>query len=724
MGVSSCVVPSNGTFTSGLFTYQGVAYSAGIAISKAMSPESLYTRYGYDPYPGHDVDCVVYGYTDSSYSSGTGGTITTRERVFNVQPSSMSFLPIESNQWWYYLWDLSSHVGGWPCLETTTTSSTTGATPGVGQNPPTGGTTTSSLSKVYYGCNGVTKITTAGSGILCPVVSTTLSYTISDGKITDVSEKDPFPLIKSVSTNDLRVAITYSNGYGGNAATRFQTGQVINGWTISQVFTTDASINMHVLYLSGSGSDFTYNQSISSATAAGVVKAGKGIKDKCVLVGTYEFKDKTIYYTKATVAEGYPFGQITDPVLSVSVVNGVVSGVTVVSGGSGWDKINDRPPIGIDPPTTGDDFAKLEPNWVGDYLASVKVVYPGSGYTDASPPKAFVSYAYNKKTDIIVEKQNAKDVHAKEFDIYDKVPNNKSVYGISKEDWQKNTEPNFQEIKSDTFPPIWSVEEDPNILITRKGGRTGVRKDIAETMKPEYIKSSVVNDLSEAVPTVGKSFKDNVYIPSNKTSEEYYAQISDDSDKTYQMKSRKVYTFNGFWFELPCATATTKYNLIDYVPDSRETATITVTMAVDATNDNCSTCIGGTSTQITVSLTSGSNAINQTLTFNTGVTATVTAVSGNVLTVTPSGVINIFNTFTGTNPACAGTVQGVGTGGSPYIPGGTSYTTVQKSYSGTGCLDYSISGTIGVHHNVSNESAIWSSAVAAYGNPYTAICNP
>lgn len=720
--VATCTVPSNGTFTSNGFTFTGVAYSSGIATTKVMSPESLYTRYGYDPYPGHETDCVVYPYTDDSFS-GTGG-LTTRLRVFSAAPSALSFTPIESSQWWYYLWDLSSHVGGWPCLELTTTNSTTGATPGVGNNPPTGGTTATTYTRLYYGCNGATKIITAGTGVLCPPVSVGLTYTCTDGKLTDVSEKDPYPLIRTVGTSDLRVAIQYTNGSGGTAATRFQTGQVINGWTISQVFTTDPSINMHVLYLSGSGSDFSYNQSISSATATATVKAGKGIKDKCVLVGLYEFRNKTIYYTKATVAEGYPWGQIIEPELAVSVVNGYVTGVTVISGGSGWDKLNNRPPIGIDPPTTGNDFARLEGQWTGDQLTAVKVVYPGSGYTDADPPKAYVSSANQQTTTIVAEKKDAAELHRDFLNAYDQTPDARNYYGYSKEEFLGRLELGYSEIKVDSPVVPLTLEEDPIATKTRKIGRTGLRKDIAEKMKPQYINSSVSKSLSEAEPKLGKIYTDSVVPGSNVANDIYYSGISDDENKSVTMKARKVYSFTGSWFDLPCATSTTKYNLIDYDPDLRDTASITVTMAVDVTNDTCSTCIGSTAVQITVSLSSGSNAIGQSLTFSNGTTATVQSVSGTTLTVSASGAINIFSTFTGTSPACSGTVTGVGSGGTPYVPGGTSYTTTTKTYSGTGCLDYTISGTMGIHHNFSNESATWAAAVAAYGNPYPSICNP
>ena len=65
-----------------------------------------------------------------------------------------------------------------------------------------------------------------------------------------------------------------------------------------------------------------------------------------------------------------------------------------------------------------------------------------------------------------------------------------------------------------------------------------------------------------------------------------------------------------------------------------------------------------------------------------------------------------------------------GVTGSTGYTGGTSYTTVVKTYSGTGCLDYTISGTMGIHHNFSNESALWSQTVNAYGNPFPSICNP
>jgi len=712
--VATCVVPSNSTFTNNGFNYTGVAYSSGIAITKVMSPESLYTRYGYDPYPGHETDCVVYSYTDSIYAGISGNILS---RVFNAAPSSLSFTPIESSQWWYYLWDLSSHVGGWPCVDVTTTNTTTGATAG---NPPTGGTTATTYSKLYFGCNGTQKIVTPGTGVLCPPVSVGLTYTVSDGKLTDPSEKDPFPLIRTIGTNDLRVAVQYSNGYGSTKATQFQVGQVINGWTISQVFTTDTSINMHVLYLSGSGSDFTYNQTITTATASGTVKSGKGIKDKCVLVGLYEFRQKTIYYTTSTIDNDFPWGEPVAPTLSASVVNGIITGVTVSSGGSGWDKINNYPPIGIDPPTTGSNFAKLEGRWAGGSLVSVKVIDPGSGYTDASPPKVFISYVYNSQSSIVVEKRDPAVQHKDFLDAYDKTPNPYSVYGYTKEEFINRLTPGYSEVKVSYPLAPFTVEEDTSITKTRKGGKIGFPTEISSRLQPKYVDSKVAKDLKSVDAKLGKSFEDNIVNNLKGANDVYLSYITNNNDQNYTVKCRKVRSITGSWYDLPCATTKTKYNLIDYVPDTRENASITVTMTVDVTNDTCATCYGGGALQITVSVATGSTAVGQTLTFSNGTTATVSDKSGNTLTVSASGPINIFSTFTGTTPAATGSVTGVGT--TPYT-GGTTYSTQTKAYSGTGCLDYTISGTMGIHHNFSNESALWAAAVNAYGNPFPAICN-
>lgn len=362
----------------------------------------------------------------------------------------------------------------------------------------------------------------------------------------------------------------------------------------------------------------------------------------------------------------------------------------------------------------------MEGQWVGGSLLSVKVVYPGSGYLDASPPAAFVSSTNQTRIDIASEKRDAKEIHKEFLNAYDATPNARNYYGYSKEEFLERLEPGYSEIKVEYGIPPFTVEEDPIEIKTRRVGRTGLRKDLAEKIKPQYIDPSVSKTLTDTVPKLGKIYTDQVVPGSNSANDSYYQAISDDESKTVSVRARKVYSTVGSWFDLPCATSDTKYNMIDYSPDSRETASINVTMVVDVTNDNCSTCIGAVSTSITVSLTSGSNAINQTLTFNNGTIATVLSVSGSTLTVSANGPINIFSTFTGTSPACAGTVTGVGT--TPYT-GGATYSTVTTSYSGTGCVDYTISGTIGIHHNFSNEAVLWGQTVNAYGNPFPAICN-
>lgn len=143
-----------------------------------------------------------------------GGFFGTQYVILGHYPSELSFRPIFSDQWFYYLFDLSDPIVGYPCyfLETitrTSSSSTTTSSPGSGTEgqpgytPPSSSTSTSSSSGTEQRCHPCTTLN-------CSAGSSEITYTTQDGRVVD--GRDPFPTIWTAGTRSNSIAFRYVGG--------------------------------------------------------------------------------------------------------------------------------------------------------------------------------------------------------------------------------------------------------------------------------------------------------------------------------------------------------------------------------------------------------------------------------------------------------------------------------------------------------------------------------
>ena len=196
---------------------------------------------------------------------------------------------------------------------------------------------------------------------------------------------------------------------GGDVTDIMRLGDKINGHTITRTFHTEVGLfPYHVVYLDGSGSNFTKDtQYTSDRNHVITVKAGFGIPDRAIMIGLYEFLDKSLQFVTGDVNQKAPdiFNTVDQPVAWISLnENGGVSDINISNGVYEFNtgNLDDLNPVaqltgyatGENIATTGGTGSGLTvdievgamlddtSNLLVDRISSVKVNNPGTGYTE------------------------------------------------------------------------------------------------------------------------------------------------------------------------------------------------------------------------------------------------------------------------------------------------------------------------------------------------------
>lgn len=185
-----------------------------------------------------------------------------------------------------------------------------------------------------------------------------------------------------------------------------RTGDTINGHQILRVYHTDLdNFPYHVAYLDGEGNDFTKDtQYTSSRNHVITAKAGYGIVDRAILLGRYEFLEKSIQYVVTSIDKNSPdvFNGVVVPEATATVTNGAVTGFTITETGANLTRsyLNGEDPVltvAGSPSPNGKD-AVIEGIFVGGQLSSIKIISGGTLYSSSDPPRIFISNTYKKAT--------------------------------------------------------------------------------------------------------------------------------------------------------------------------------------------------------------------------------------------------------------------------------------------------------------------------------------
>ena len=495
-----------------------------------------------------------------------------------------------------------------------------------------------------------------------------------------------------------------------------RTGDTVNGHTLTRVFHMDeGNFPYHVAYLDGNGSNFTKDTQYTSNRAHQITTvAGKGIVDRAILVGKYEFSDKSMQFITADVDLSAPdiYNTIKQPDVDLTITNGRVTGATINNGGTGWNQLKEPPDIIVTPPLIESGTnAEVEATFSAGVLTALDIKRGGSGYDENNPPKVWIRNNYKKKVETFTNdafdptfdqrnqeimtsfpKPGLNSVDLSFMRALDPVTYDRIIeLGITKETMdqiiteneslrQTITDPNApvmtqEQIQAlsdaynqmtktsttETREPTVEIKLDndrrrTNIMPQRKYSK-GVTDELREIVSPKY-------DLAflEDNDQLDNQTKEVLIEELDRTTKERSQSIDDITQASVpeisNHKESFVETVQGSFTELPAASTGTKYFMTQYRADPTKETNISVTLSMNPVNTGCAhfSCSAPSGT----SSSSGSDGQGGTVTTN----------------YTMSGLL------------------------------------------GPGCKAWSANGTIRMFHDLSSAALQAANAGDAYGNPY------
>ena len=400
-------------------------------------------------------------------------------------------------------------------------------------------------------------------------------------------------------------------------------GDTLNGHVVTRAFHTDIdNFPYHVIYLDGNGSNFVKEtQYTSDRNHVVTAKAGYGIVDRAILIGKYEFNDKSIQFSTLDIDKNAPdvFNTLVQPKVTLSVSNGRVTGATIVSGGSGWAdnanlvvsspqdiaryELNDQGNVEkvIVKSTDESDIAKLQGTFSGGVLTAVTVVNGGKGYNtelinvdpdgneyiEESLPTVFVNDIVNYNTDIILNAAYRPQDAANYMDTLSKFPQDISIsleseissgFDMATQYVNDIPTPNLRQkrdperLKIDILPQrLYSAPAVDKFRETYE-----LRGDLTEDILSVDFDSSIKN-------AVLKGYNDEV----NARKEHADALVQEVIPEVAIDNEVFVETTQGTFADLPVASTYTKYLIKQFRPDSTAETTIDVTLSCEVAQAGC-----------------------------------------------------------------------------------------------------------------------------------------
>jgi len=461
-------------------------------------------------------------------------------------------------------------------------------------------------------------------------------------------------------------------------------GDTINGHVITETGHTDTeNFAYHVIYLNGSGSEFTKNaQYTSNRNHIITAVAGYGIKDRCALIGLYEFTDKSIQYTTLSVNNDAPniYSVIKDPKITVTVSNGQISSAVITDGGEGWNTAGVGTPIMfVTPPdTTTGRQAKAEGTFSNGVLTGLKITDPGTGYSSSNPPIIGIRNRYKKEEKVTNTGQT--DEEAAITTQLDKITS-----GPAKEYWPE-FEAGFKtpdgkaalDRVKDSYTERKVVSEvDNGVLLADQNRNRKLQlnqrlfsEDKVKKLKKNFDKmdGSVLNNLtnpSSAEIEFSKSY-DTASSTTNVAIDNHMSAITQEKIPEFATyKEVKVETVQRRFLDLPKASEKTKYLITQYRADRRQTTKIKIKIGCTPLQTGC----------------------------------------GHIICPPPG-------------PPASSSSSTSSTQGGVTTQTTTSYSYTVTGLHGTGCQAWTAEGSMLVYNNLTTSMEIYSAAVKAYGNPF------
>ena len=431
-------------------------------------------------------------------------------------------------------------------------------------------------------------------------------------------------------------------------------GDTLNGHEITRTFHTDIdNFPYHVIYLDGNGSDFTKDtQYTSDRNHIVTVKAGYNIKDRAILVGLYEFLDKSVQYLTMDLDRNAPdtYAELVQPDIDVTVTNGRVTSASITDGGEGWDSYGRIPELEITSPTVSSGRkAVVEGNFSGGVLTSVTIKDQGSGYLDDDPPSIYVRNIYKRETRKEINYAYSEESPENFKDILRSIPD--GDLKVSSQEL-KNIDDGYaitekERVYQDIIPEI-EIKKDPERNRVRRlpqrkfspAKTAPLREKYAQNYDLRHLESDFVDTSLQEIAEKGKQDADdgwNLFVD---------GITQDEAVEFSVQRENLVETVQGSLKELPYSSQYTKYMMRQYRADPTTSTTISISLTCTPENEGSAhfTCtapagsVGGT--------TSSTDP-------ETGVTTSVTnsfSMSGllgpGCQTWTAEGTMKIFNDLT------------------------------------------------------------------------------
>ena len=495
-----------------------------------------------------------------------------------------------------------------------------------------------------------------------------------------------------------------------------RTGDVVNGHTLTRVFHMDeGNFPYHVAYVDGNGSNFVKDTQYTSNRAHQITTvAGKGIPDRAILVGKYEFSDKSMQFITASVDLSAPdiYNTIKQPDVTLTITNGRVTSATIVDGGAGWNKLQEAPDLIVTPPLIESGTqAEIKGTFSAGVLTAIEITRGGSGYDENNPPKVWIRNNYKKKVETFTndafdpnfdrdneelmssfpspefEKVDVGFMSAFDPTTYNRLielgftpeqiekvinENNERIASFDNSDAPRMTQDAIKAL-SDSYNQMLKTtnneSREPTVEIKLDNDRRrttvlpqrkyskGVTDELRDIVSPKYNLNFLDDDTN-----ISNEMKEVLREELERTTLERSQSIDDITQTSVpelsNHKESLVETVQGSFTELPAASSGTKYFMTQYRADQAKETSLSVTLSMSPVN-----------------------AGNSHFTCNP-----------------PTG-----STGGSSSDGSGGTVN-------------TSFT--MSGLLGPGCQAWSASGSIRMFHDLSSAATQAANAGAAYGNPF------
>ena len=451
--------------------------------------------------------------------------------------------------------------------------------------------------KSVYDDSGASTVFSGTSWLATEVLSPGTGYANGDTFTLQYQHTHPD---NTVSTLTVNLRVTGVGPYEGvGDATGFdilRKGDTINGHEITRAFHTDIdNFPYHVIYLDGNGSDFTKEtQYTSNRNHVITAKAGKGIKDRAILIGKYEFMDKSIQFITADLDKNAPdiWNVLVQPTITPTLTNGVLTGVTIDSGGSGWNQYGREPEIIVtDPMIDTGRTAVVEGTFSAGVLTGLTIKDGGAGYTDTNLPQIVVTNVHKRETAVYSNTIRGSELKDRAVDLINAFPKGDMVITPEQsKEFQDSVDGNVEERVQQNPAVSFKIKQDPNNQRIDQLPQRGYKKSVTDPLKDATAIKYDLGYLGDS--TLPSEIKDRFTTEKDRSAANRLsdiAAITQDVVPEFDKRDQSfIETVQGTTNDLPHASTYTKYMMKQYRPDPQQSTTISVSLSCTPVNAGCS----------------------------------------------------------------------------------------------------------------------------------------